>query len=62
MRDDRDDAAGRRFGVEDAKQGVVYTRTSRILFAEGALEWALIERRPWSFALRRLVPRSNWWS
>jgi protein phosphatase len=38
------DAARRRFGVEDAKQGVAYTRTGRALFAKEALEQALIER------------------
>lgn len=38
------DAARRRFGVEDDKQGVVYTRTGRAFFAEEALERALIER------------------
>lgn len=38
------DAARRRFGVEDDKQGVVYTRTGRAFFADEALERALIER------------------
>jgi len=38
------DAARLRFGVEDGKQGVVYTRTGRAFFAEEALEQALIRR------------------
>ena len=38
------DAARRRFGVEDDKQGVVYTRTGRAFFADEALERALVER------------------
>jgi protein phosphatase len=38
------DAARRCFGVEDAKQGVVYTRTGRAFFSDDTLERALIER------------------
>ena len=38
------DAARLRFGVEDGKQGVVYTRTGRAFFADKALEQTLIRR------------------
>lgn len=38
------DAARRRFGVEDARQGVAYTRTGRAFFADDVQERALIER------------------
>ena len=38
------DAARRRFGIEDAKQGVAYTRTGRAFFTDEAMERALIER------------------
>jgi protein phosphatase len=37
-------AARSRFGVEDGKTGVVYTRTGRPFFNDEALERALIER------------------
>jgi len=37
-------AAERRFGVEDGKSGVIYTRTGRGFFGDDALERALIER------------------
>ena len=36
--------AQRRFGVEDGKAGVIYTRTGRAFFSDDALERALIER------------------
>jgi protein phosphatase len=38
------DAARLRFGIEDGKQGVAYTRTGRAFFTDEALERALIER------------------
>lgn len=38
------EAAIRRFGVEDGKAGVIYTRTGRPFFADAGLEAALIER------------------
>ena len=38
------DAAQRRFGVGDGKQGVVYTRTGRAFFADAALEGELVAR------------------
>jgi polynucleotide kinase-phosphatase len=38
------DASRGRFGVEDGKVGVVYTRTGRPFFSDEALERALIER------------------
>jgi polynucleotide kinase-phosphatase len=38
------DAARLRFGVEDAKAGVIYTRTGRAFFADDGLEAALIAR------------------
>jgi protein phosphatase len=38
------DAARRRFGIEDGKAGVIYTRTGRAFFSGDALERALIER------------------
>ena len=38
------DAARSRFGVEDGKRGVVYTRTGRAFFPDDALEAALVER------------------
>jgi protein phosphatase len=38
------DAARRRFGVEDGKAGIVYSRTGRPFFADDALEAALVER------------------
>ena len=38
------DAAQRRFGVGDGKQGVVYTRTGRAFFADEALEAELVAR------------------
>jgi len=38
------EAARVRFGVEDGKAGVVYTRTGRSFFADAALEAALIDR------------------
>jgi protein phosphatase len=37
-------AAQRRFGVEDGKAGVIYTRTGRAFFADDRLEAALIGR------------------
>ena len=41
----RDAAAARnRFGVEDGKAGVIFTRTGRAFFADASLEKALIER------------------
>ena len=41
----RDAAAARsRFGVTDAKAGVIYTRTGRAFFSDDGLERALIER------------------
>jgi protein phosphatase len=41
----RDAAAARnRFGVEDGKSGVIFTRTGRAFFADADLERALIER------------------
>src|SRR5277367_6765331 len=39
-----EDAAQRRFGVEDGKAGVIYTRTGRAFFADVTLERALIAR------------------
>jgi protein phosphatase len=38
------EAARRRFGVEDGKAGVIYTRTGRGFFADDTLEAALIAR------------------
>ena len=38
------EAAQRRFGVDDGKQGVVYTRTGRAFFADDALEAELVAR------------------
>jgi protein phosphatase len=38
------DAAKARFGVEDGKAGVIYTRTGRPFFSDDALESGLIER------------------
>jgi protein phosphatase len=38
------EAARLRFGIEDGKQGVAYTRTGRAFFTDEALERALIER------------------
>jgi protein phosphatase len=38
------DAARLRFGVEDGKAGVIYTRTGRPFFGEEALERAFVER------------------
>lgn len=38
------DAAQRRFGVGDGKQGVVFTRTGRAFFADEALEAGLVQR------------------
>ena len=38
------DAARARFGVEDGKAGIVYTRTGRPFFKDEAMEAALIER------------------
>jgi len=38
------DAARRRFGVEDGKAGVIYTRTGRAFFSDDPLERTLIER------------------
>jgi protein phosphatase len=38
------EAAQRRFGVEDGKSGVIYTRTGRAFFADDGLEAALVER------------------
>jgi protein phosphatase len=38
------EAARRRFGVADAKAGVIYTRTGRSFFTDDALEQRLIER------------------
>lgn len=38
------EAARRRFGVDDGKQGVVYTRTGRPFFSEPGLEAAFIAR------------------
>lgn len=38
------DAARRRFGVDDGKQGVVYTRTGRPFFADPSLEAQLVAR------------------
>jgi polynucleotide kinase-phosphatase len=38
------DAAKARFGVEDGKAGVVYTRTGRPFFGDEALERALVDR------------------
>jgi protein phosphatase len=38
------EAVRRRFGVEDGKTGVVYTRTGRSFFADDTLEGALIDR------------------
>jgi protein phosphatase len=49
------DAAHRRFGVEDGKQGVAYTRTGRAFFSDEALERALIER------VGRAVERAGLW-
>jgi protein phosphatase len=37
-------AARRRFGVQDGKAGVIYTRTGRAFFSEEALQLALVER------------------
>jgi protein phosphatase len=49
------DAARRRFGVEDAKQGVAYTRTGRAFFTDDALERTLIER------VGRAIERAGLW-
>ena len=38
------DAARRRFGVEDGRTGVVYTRTGRPFFAEADMESAVLDR------------------
>lgn len=38
------DAARKRFGTEDGRAGIVYTRTGRPFFAETGLEVALLER------------------
>ena len=38
------EAARRRFGVEDGKAGVIYTRTGRSFFADDALEAAVVAR------------------
>jgi protein phosphatase len=38
------DTARLRFGVEDGKAGVIYTRTGRAFFSDDSLEQALIER------------------
>jgi protein phosphatase len=38
------EAARARFGVEDGKAGVIYTRTGRAFFADNALEAALVAR------------------
>jgi protein phosphatase len=38
------DAARRRFGVEDGKEGVIYTRSGRAFFTDDALERVLVER------------------
>jgi protein phosphatase len=37
-------AARRRFGVQDGKAGVIYTRTGRAFFSDEALERSLVER------------------
>jgi protein phosphatase len=56
------DAARRRFGVEDGKAGVVYTRTGLAFFADEALEQALIERVATAAEKARLWERleSDW--
>jgi polynucleotide kinase-phosphatase len=56
------DAARLRFGVEDGKAGVVYTRTGRAFFADEALEQALIERVAMAAEKARLWERleSEW--
>jgi len=49
-------AAKQRFGVEDGKAGVIYTRTGRAFFADDALEAALIDR------LSRAIDRAGLWT
>jgi protein phosphatase len=50
------DAAARRFGVEDGKAGVVYTRTGRPFFADEFLEAAVVAR------IGEAVTRAGLWS
>jgi protein phosphatase len=49
------DAARRRFGVEDGKAGVIYTRTGRAFFEDPAREAALVDR------LRAAVSQAGLW-
>lgn len=49
------EAARRRFGVDDGRAGVVYTRTGRPFFADRALEDALLDR------VRRAMDAAGFW-
>lgn len=49
------DAARKRFGIDSAAGGIVYTRTGRPFFNDEALEAALLDR------LRQAATRAGWW-
>jgi protein phosphatase len=49
------DAARKRFGIDSAAGGVIYTRTGRPFFTDDALEASLLDR------LRQAATRAGWW-
>jgi protein phosphatase len=49
------DVARKRFGIESAAGGVIYTRTGRPFFSDEAVEAALLAR------LRQAATRAGWW-
>lgn len=49
------EAARRRFAVDDGRSGIVYTRTGRPFFSDGVLEAGLLER------VRAAITAAGWW-